>query len=175
MARGRSVRSSAIGGEASSHQGAPSPYNQTVVPTQTTPSSRLLQQNQVSPVSHRFHQYLIQSLTSLFKALHQTNTDNLSVIRRPTVQSEEPALFFTKTKQRPCSIRKEKKTATTTPTTLNLKPLYSDKVAAKQFPQSTKCTSFKSLMGGKGTPKSTWLGSLTLQEDMQVMQSFPNP
>lgn len=38
MARGRSVRNRAIEGEASSNQGAISPHDQTVVPTQTAPS-----------------------------------------------------------------------------------------------------------------------------------------
>lgn len=39
MVRGRSTRSYAIEAEASSHQGATSSYSQTVLPTQTAPSS----------------------------------------------------------------------------------------------------------------------------------------
>lgn len=69
----------------------------------------------------------------------------MPIARGLTIQSEEPTMYFTKTKIE-AMFKKERERVATTPTTFDLKPPYSEKVVAKQFYQKTKYPSFRSLM-----------------------------
>lgn len=178
LARGRSSCSRAIEEEASSHQGATSPHAQRVLPTQTAPSTHFApttqSQNEVvaqlvlvlmaiheaiahlagdqptqAPISTSAPAIVELVLDEPVQGVMPKNAVNLSVARRLVAQSEEPTLCFTKNEIE-AMFKKEQKRATTASTNLNLKPPYSYKVAAKQYPLEYKVPKFQNFDRHKG-------------------------
>lgn len=187
MATGRSACSHAVEGEASSNQGATSPHNQTVVPTQTAPSrhptTMTRPQNEAvaqllpvlvaiqeaerlvdnwttqHPVSTPASLVIEPIIDEAIQGVTPTNTDNSSAAKRPVVPSEEPSLYFTKVEIE-AMFKKERDRATILPKTLDLKPTYPNKVVEKEFPADYKVPKFQKFMVTKETPKSMSLSSI---------------